>query len=429
MKKPNFLRTLPLAVAAAFLIPGAASVPAKPVQVWVNSQGEADYYKDMVALYNEKTGADLEAEFRAYGFTEMPDKLALAIKSGINVPDIVQLDEIFFSIYLRDEVPFVDLTERIAASPLATGILPQRMGPFTWKGRTYAVPQSISNVVLWYREDLFREHGIAPSSLRTWEGFEEVAERVRTPNRHMLALDWSYLGILLRQRGSDFYGPEGEPLQDSAMIVDTWNQLRRWNEEGVGFMPGQGGIFSPQFFATSVAASGVFTIMGADWYGLDILQNFDPDRKGRWKAMQLPVWTDSKSRGGHNTSTFSGQGLMIFKKSPRVEESWDFIEWVMTDVDANVARYLDGNAFTPYQPAWSDLRLSRPEPYFGDQTLTSLFMQLAPGAPHTGQSPANALIVNFLREQYFAETMAGTVTPEEAFNEMRDKLRQMGLGE
>ncbi len=425
MKTISKIFAFPVVAIAALI--AATPVSAKPVQIWVNSQGEADYYRNMVKLYNEKTGADFNAQFRAYGFTEMPDKLAIAMRSGINVPDIVQLDEIFFSIYLRGEPPFVDLTDRIAASPLATGILPQRLAAFTWKDRIYGVPQSVSNVVLWYREDLFRENGITPASLRTWNDFEAAAKRIRTDNRHMLVLDWSYLGILLRQRGYDFYGPDGAPLADSAMILDTWNHLLRWNKEGVGFMPGQGGIFSPQFFATSVAANGVFAIMGADWYGLDILQNFDPERRGRWRAMPLPVWTDERSRGRHNTSSFSGQGLMIFKQSPHVDEAWKFIEWVMTDVDANVERYLDGNAFTPYQPTWTDLRLARPEPYFNNQTLTSLFMQVAPGAPQAAQSPANAMIVNFLREQYFNATMSGDLTPEEAFNEIRGKLRQMGL--
>src|SRR5690606_34877158 len=156
--------------------------------------------------------------------------------------------------------------------------LPQRAGVFTWKGRVYGVPQSTANVVLWYREDLFRDAGITPNDLKTWEGFEEVAKRIKSESRHMLALDWSYLGMLLRQRGYDFYNRAGEPLADSAVIVETWERLARWNSEGIAFMPGQGGIFSPQFFNTSVAANGVMAILGADWYGLDILQNMDRER-------------------------------------------------------------------------------------------------------------------------------------------------------
>lgn len=425
MKKTSLLR------AFSFLLMGAlALAPAvlaqKPLQIWVYNQNDAQYYQKMVELYNQKTGANLKAEFQAYGYEEMPDKLALAVKSGINAPDIVQFDEIFFSLYLKDEVPFLDLTERAAKGPLKAGILPQRAAVFTWKGRLYGIPQSTSAVVLWYREDLFRGVGITPGDLRTWESFEKAAKKIKSDDLHMLALDWSYLPILVRQRGYNLYGKNGEPLQDSAAIVDTWNRLVRWNEQGIGFMPGQGGIFSPRFFATSVAASGVLTIIGPDWYGLDILQNFDPERKGKWRAMPLPVWTDDLSRGRHNTSAFSGQGLVIMKSSRQADAAWKFVEWVMSDVDANVERYLQGNCLTPYQPTWTDLRLARPEPFFGDQILTQTLIDVAPRLPPAAQSPANALITNFIREQYFSATMNGGSTPAEAISNIKDELRKMG---
>lgn len=418
---------LAAALATFVALPALPAIAAKPLQVWVYNQNDAKYYGDMVALYNKKTGAKFEAEFKAYGYSEMPDKLALAVKSGINVPDIVQFDEIFFSLYLKGEIPFLDLTDRIAKGPLKTGILPQRSGLFTWKGRVYGVPQSVSNVVLWYREDLFRETGITPNDLRTWEGFEKAALKIRTDSRHMLAMDWSYLPILLRQRGYNFYDKSGVPLGDSAAIVETWERLVRWNKDGIGFIPGQGGIFSPQFFNTSVGDNGVLAILGADWYGLDVLQNMDQAHKGKWRAMPLPVWTDSRSKGRRNTSAFSGQGLVIFKKSPNTEAAWKFIEWVMSDVDANVERYLQGNCFTPYQPAWTDLRLARPEPFYGNQILTELFIRLAPNLPPAAQSPAHALIVNFLREQYFTSTMNDeNYTPAKAYSELKEQLGKMG---
>jgi ABC-type glycerol-3-phosphate transport system substrate-binding protein len=419
-------RALPLLAASALAVSAQTK---KPVQIWVYNQAEAQYYQKMVDLYNQKTGAKFNAEFKAFGYSEMPDKLALAVKSGINMPDIVQFDEIFFSLYLKGEIPFLDLTDRIAKGPLRAGILPQRSALFTWNGRVYGVPQSTSTVVLWYREDLFRNLGVTHNELRTWEGFEAAAKRIKSDGRHMLALDWSYLPILVRQRGYDLYARDGEPLKDSAVIVDTWNRIRSWSRDGVGFMPGQGGIFSPQFFNTSVAANGVLAILGADWYGLDLLQNMDPQRAGNWRAMPLPVWTDSVSKGRRNVSAFSGQGLVIFKKSPHAEAAWKFVEWVMSDVDANVERYLQGNSFTPYQPAWTDLRLARPEPYFGGQVLSQLLMELSPNLPPPAQSPAHALIVNMLREQFFNSTMHDDAgDPAEAFSEMKKQLGTMGFG-
>src|SRR4051812_33153831 len=111
-----------------FLASHAAAAPAKPVEFWVNSQSDEKYYNNMIEVYKTKVDPTFEANVRSYGFTEMPDKLAIAIKTGINPPDIVQLDEIYFSLYLRGTIPFADITGKVRKSGLDQGILPQRMG-------------------------------------------------------------------------------------------------------------------------------------------------------------------------------------------------------------------------------------------------------------------------------------------------------------
>src|SRR4029453_17283380 len=122
---------------------------AKPIEFWVNSQSDEKYYLNMIREYQSKVDKGFEANVRSYGFTEMPDKLAIAIKTGINPPDVVQLDEIYFSLYLRGTIPFADITAKVEKSGLAEGILPQRMGLFKWKDKIYGIPQSVSNVVLY----------------------------------------------------------------------------------------------------------------------------------------------------------------------------------------------------------------------------------------------------------------------------------------
>ena len=64
---------------------------------------------------------------------------------------------------------------------------------------------------------------------------------------------------------------------------------------------------------------------------------------------ELPVL-----RGGINDNEF-------LKKTGR---SMGFIEFVMTDPDANAERFLRGNSFPAYLPAWQDQRLLGIQPYF-----------------------------------------------------------------
>ena len=64
----------------------------------------------MGELYAEKTGKKLDLEVKAYGFREIPDKLGVAFRTGEGIPDLVQLDETFFGVFINGPFPFVDLT-------------------------------------------------------------------------------------------------------------------------------------------------------------------------------------------------------------------------------------------------------------------------------------------------------------------------------
>jgi ABC-type glycerol-3-phosphate transport system substrate-binding protein len=415
----------PKAAEAAAAKAGKASKQ-PPIEFWVNSQSDEKYYLNMIQKFQEKIDPSFQAKVHSYGFTEMPDKLAIAIKTGINPPDIVQLDEIYFSLYLRGNIPFEDITKRVKAAKLNESILSQRIGLFTWKNKIYGLPQSVSNVVLYYREDLLKDLGITPRSIDTWAKLEAEAKRIRTDTRSLMALDWSYFEILMRQRGYELFDATGKPLPDSNIAVQTLEKIYQWSKEGIGLLPDRGSIFEPEFFNSYVANNGVLAVMGADWYGLDMIQGMDPKHSGKWKAMALPLWTDSLSRGQNPTSSFSGQGLVIFKKSKQVDRAWKFIEWVMSDNDANVERYLQGNCFTPYRGAWVDQRFSKPEPYFGGQSLASLLMELAPRVPIVVQSPYRSAFVNLFREKYWSAMMAGTMPPAQVYHELKKELLKGG---
>jgi ABC-type glycerol-3-phosphate transport system substrate-binding protein len=89
----------------------------------------------MGQLYTEKTGKSLDLEVKSYGFREMPDKLGVAFRSGEGIPDLVQLDETFFGVFLNGPSPFLDLTKRVAKSGLAKDP-PEEVGGFHLQGKT-----------------------------------------------------------------------------------------------------------------------------------------------------------------------------------------------------------------------------------------------------------------------------------------------------
>lgn len=415
MFKKIFLVSICALTAIAFA--AKKKEPASPLEIWVNSSADAKYYQNMVEVY-KKVDPTFNANVRHYGFAELPDKLGMAMKTGINAPDIVQTDEMFFSAFLGDQVPYLDLTEKAKKSGIYNNILPQRLSIFTYQNKLYGIPQSLSNVVLYYRADLFKELKISPSDIDTWEKFVATGKRIRGEQRALLALDWSYWEILARQRGAELFDADGKTRFNEPLVKETLEFITMLQREKIGEKPDRGSIFEPTFFSGDVKNNEVLTIIGAEWYGLDMLHSFSPENaQGKWRAMPLPVWTDEKSNK-RRTSTFSGQGLLIYRGTKQPDRAWKFIEYTMKDIDANAERFAQRNCLTAYMPAWSDSRFSKPDSLFGGQNFGNLMIELANESPTPIQAPGRALVLNLFREKYWGQIMGQGMTVSTMIEEL-----------
>jgi ABC-type glycerol-3-phosphate transport system substrate-binding protein len=410
--------------AAAMVCVSGVVLQAKPLEIWISSFQDKVYYEEVVRLYQKTVDKDFEANIHAYGFREMPDKLAVAIKTQADPPDIVQLDEVLFGTYLSGEVPFVELSSRIQDAGLDKDILPQRLPLFGRKGKIYGVPQSLSAMVLYYRKDLFEELQITPEDMATWDSFVYQGKRLHAKGQATIALDPTYFEILLRQRGSDLFDEDGKLFPDEKLAIETLTWMRDLNTDGIGVLPDRASIFDPVFFNSAVSSGEIISIIGADWYGLDMLQQFTPELKGKWGVMPLPAWVRKDGTLSARTSTFAGQGLLLYKGGAQVDKSWDFVKFVMTDKEANVRRFVGGNSFPAYMPVWKDERMLRENEFFGNQRFGKIFADLASDLPKVVMDPRRPAAVFLFQESFFSSLMYGQITPEELIKQMRSALEQ-----
>lgn len=399
------------------------SLQAKPLDIWISSFQDQLYYENMVKLYKATVDQDFEAKVQAFGFREMPEKLAVSVKTGINPPDVVQLDEVLFGAFLAGDVPFLDLSDRIKKAKLNQDIAKSRQNLFAYKGKTYGLPQSLSAMVLYYRSDLLKELNIDPISLTTWDKFVSIGEKVvKDHSKAMIALDPTYFGILLRQRDSDLFGKDGSVYPDREAAIEILAWLQNLKKSGVGMVPERASIFDPLFFNSAVQFGEVLTVVGADWYGLDMLQQFTPDLKGKWGVMPLPAWKLPNGKLSRRTSTFAGQGLMINKGSKHPDEAWEFIKFVITDKESNARRFLDGNSFPAYMPAWKDERLLQPNEFFSNQRFGELLVKLSNEVPEVVGHPNRAKAIFLFQETFFNSLIYGELKPAEVIDKMKNML-------
>ena len=376
--------------------------------IWVNSPTDVQYYAEMVHLY-QKQKPSFKAKIVHHGFQELPNKLALAVKTGINTPDIVQIDELFFSIYLPNQIPFLNLTSYVKKSNLESVLLPQRLNLFSYQNKIYGLPQSSAPVVLYYRSDLFKKYRLQPSKLKTWSDLVKMGESVKNKSLYILASDWSYFPILLNQQGGDYINKDGSLNLRSAKSIQTLKFFQELDKKEILFHPDRNTIFDPSFFVNEVAGNQVLCIIGAGWYGLDMIRNYKSSFQ-QWKALPLPVWENDPQQ--RRTSSFSGQGLVIYKKSKQPQKAWEFIKFAIENKKANVLRYTMGNSLPASKVIWSDSRLHQPNQVFGGQRFGTLLTELAPYVPNVIQAPNRAIVMNLFREKYWNLLFTGETSTD-----------------
>lgn len=396
------------------------------VVLWISSYQDQVYYEKMGELYAEKTGNKLDLEVKSYGFREMPDKLGVAFRTGEGIPDLVQLDETFFGVFINEPSPFLDLTGRVKKSGLAKSLHPRRLEVFTYKDKVLGVPQSLSAMVLYYRKDLFKELGVDPKELETWSDVAKVGRRLQDKHgQRFMALDGTLFDVLLRQRGTDLFDKKGNFLPDPKTALSILEEFAKLSKSEIAVMPDRGSIFDPVFFSGDLETGEVLCVPGADWYGLDLFQQFAPGMKGMWGMLPLPTWRGKDGKLGPRTATFAGQGLMICQRSEKKDAAWSFIEFVMKNKEANAERFLQGNSFPAYRPAWKDKRLLAKHEYF-EQSMGDLLVELADEIPPVVVDPRRPQAIFMMKENYFGSVMFGAISAKEALKQYRDAMKNAG---
>ena len=391
--------------------------------LWISSFQDQVYYEKMADLFAKKTKG-FELEVKAYGFREMPDKLGVALRTGEGIPDMVQLDETFFGVFLNGPSPFLELTDLAKKSNLYKTLHPRRLEVFTYKGQLLGLPQSLSAMVLYYRKDLFEEFKIKPGDLKTWKDVAEIGEELQeSQGQRFLALDGTLFDVLLRQRGTDLFNKKGKFLPDEKVAVEVLQEFAEMSQAQVAVMPDRGSIFDPVFFSGDLETGEVLCVAGADWYGLDLFQQFAPGMEGIWGMMPLPTWEKADGTLGPRTATFAGQGLMICKATKNKDNAWKFMEFVMKDKEANAERFLQGNSFPAYMPSWKNKDLLGEHPYF-KQSMGELLVELADEIPPVVVDPRRPQAIFLMQENYFGSVMFGALSPQEAISQYREAMKQ-----
>ncbi|MCM1224487.1 MAG: extracellular solute-binding protein, partial [Lachnospiraceae bacterium] len=192
---------------------------------------------------------------------------------------------------------------------------------FRLDGGVYALPQTSSFQMLFYRADILKELGLEVP--RTWDEFYECLSVIQKSNMNIgIVPDYISYGMYLYQHGGSYYSEDRSSSGlDSEEAVQAFSQ---WTSNYVDYRMPVTYDFANRF------RTGEMPLAIADYTSYSYLSVFAPEIKGLWGFTTVPGYEDEN--GNIDRSVLVAQtASIILDTSDRKAEAWEFLKWWMSE--------------------------------------------------------------------------------------------------
>ncbi|WJH33905.1 extracellular solute-binding protein [Paenibacillus sp. CC-CFT747] len=304
------------------------------IDIWVN-RGR-DYVNLMQQLADEsftpQTGVKVNINLMPN-----PGQLILSNSSGrepdlaLGLPEGTPAD-----FAMRNSL--VDLSTFKDYKDVVKPLHPGTLIPFQYDGGTYALPETVSLNVMFYRTDILESLDLKPP--QTWDEMLAMLPTLKQKGYDFYYNKANSVPIFL-QNGVSFYTSDG--LKSGLNSPEGFKAFKQWTD-----------LFNVYGFPTEVPnfyqhfRSGDLPIGISDYNTYMQLLVAAPELNGSWEIAPVP----GVGGQGQEPVRWSGGSLtsgMIFKSTKHKEEAWSFLKWwTSTDTQArfgNEVELLNGVEF------------------------------------------------------------------------------------
>lgn len=262
------------------------------------------------------------------------------------------------------------------------------MVPFTFEGKTFALPETETCLMMFYRKDILKELGLLVPT--TWDEMKIVLS-VLSKNQMDLGMlpDASIYSMLLYQNGGEYYNEEA-----TASGLDSDVAVRAFKEYCEMYTDYKLDRVAPadQRFRTGEAP-----IIIADYTLYNQLQVSAPDIKGLWGFSMVPGTVKEDGTVDHSVVS-GGLATVMMEQSKEKEAAWKFMQWwVSTETQTQYGREMEAlmGAAARYPTANVEAFDSLPWPSDDYQALKNQFewmkgLPQVPGGYYSWRNVNNA---------------------------------------
>lgn len=216
---------------------------------------------------------------------------------------------------LRNAV--ADLTQFDDFEEVTTYFKPEAMNSFMLDGGVYALPQTMSFHVMFYRADILKELGLQIPN--TWDEFYECLSVIQKNNMNVGILpDYTSFAMYLYQNGGEYYLDNGKSSGlNSESAVKAFKQ---WTSNYTNYKMPVKYEFANRF------RTGELPLAIGDYTNYNYLSVFAPEIKGLWGFTTVPGYVNETGTIDKSVSAWVTASV-ILEASDKKESSWEFLKW------------------------------------------------------------------------------------------------------
>ncbi len=304
---------------------GESGKDTKEITLWVGTgRDQANVIRSLIdSTFTSETGinvnvqlVDMNTLLRAELAGEGPDvAIQVANTNGIAGAVLATGNDTPVNYGLRNAV--LDLTQFSDFNEVASRFYPSALTAFSFDGATYALPETQTFPVMFYRKDILAELGLEIPE--TWDDVKVIMSVLAKNQMEFGMLPTEQIfAMLLYQNGGEYYNEGGiSSALDSDIAVNTFKEYcEYYTDYGLDK-------------TTSVEErfrTGECPIIIADYTVYNNLEVSAPDIAGLWDFTMVPGTVQADGTVDHSVGC-TGLASLIMADTDEPDACWEFIKW------------------------------------------------------------------------------------------------------
>ncbi|MFJ9107875.1 extracellular solute-binding protein [Streptomyces sp. NPDC102283] len=373
-----------------------------------SSVGSEDKVFKKLAEGFEKKHPKVDVKYVNVPFGEAQNKFKNAAQAGDGAPDVIRSEVAWTPDFAN--LGYLAPLDGTAALKNQDDFLKQAVASTKYEDKTYAVPQVIDSMGIFYNKKLFKEAGVdAPADLGDLKTVaEKIKDKTGKTGLYLRGDDPYYFLSFLYGEGGDMVDASSKSVTiDKPEGVKAFKAVKDLVDDGTAKTDASDGW---ENMMQSFKNGDVAMMVNGPWAVADTLTGSEFTDKDNLGVAPVPAGSAAQGapQGGHNLAVYAG--------SKNLDASYAFVEY-MTSVDSQATAAGELNLLPTRTSAYAKQEAV-------DSEIVGFFKPVVETAVERPWIPEGGSLFEPLRIEY-TKVLTGQTTPEKAAKATGDSYRKL----